>query len=71
MAAATALGVPCELCGVELSNEAELKEHLEMHAEKVAEGEPVGRHVAKCAFCGAPFVRPEELRDHHAIAHRR
>jgi hypothetical protein len=65
--------VRCELCGVELSDEAELATHREGHAEKVAEGQdpvpPGPRH--RCAYCSEAFYTPEELRDHHATSHLR
>ncbi|HKV90034.1 MAG TPA: C2H2-type zinc finger protein [Thermoplasmata archaeon] len=63
-------GVRCGVCGAVLENELALEEHKEVHAEQLAEGEPmVSAH--KCAFCSASFRTPEELRDHHATAHRK
>ena len=62
--------VRCDVCGVVLENAMALEEHQEVHAEQRAEGEPVvSPH--HCAFCSATFATPEELRDHHATAHRK
>lgn len=58
----------CQVCGVLLSNAIELEEHMEVHAEQRAEGEPTQSWHA-CAFCGKKFRTPEELRDHHRTAH--
>jgi DNA-directed RNA polymerase subunit RPC12/RpoP len=60
--------IRCQICGVVLSNAIELEEHMEVHAEQRAEGEPYQTwHV--CAFCGQKFATPEELRNHHRTAH--
>ena len=63
----------CEICGVTMRDHDELEQHLEGHAEKVAEGFPAvaegPRH--KCAFCGAAFDSAEELKEHNATAHQR
>lgn len=61
----------CNVCGIELSDPAELETHLEGHAEKIAEGASPLPQPPKCAFCGKTFDGPEELREHHATAHRR
>jgi hypothetical protein len=65
--------IRCEICGSALADELELKEHLEGHVEKAAEGvdpvPPGPRH--KCSFCPETFDTPEELREHHATAHHK
>ncbi|MCI4330877.1 MAG: hypothetical protein L3K19_03390 [Thermoplasmata archaeon] len=71
MDAKTATVFRCEVCDKELSDGPELQTHLEGHAEKIAEGESPLPPRPKCAFCEATFDTPEELRDHHATAHRK
>jgi Zinc finger, C2H2 type len=63
--------VRCELCGAALANHMELREHLEGHAEKQAEGFPAvpDGPLHKCAFCDAGFETAEELKAHHARSH--
>ncbi|MCI4326691.1 MAG: hypothetical protein L3K16_03525 [Thermoplasmata archaeon] len=70
MAASPPTSVTCPVCGVVLSNEMELGEHKEVHAEQRAEGESTTA-IHGCAFCPAKFRTPEELRDHHRVAHNR
>jgi hypothetical protein len=60
--------VRCEICGVSLTNAIELEEHMEVHDEQRAEGEPTHTWHS-CAFCGMKFATPEELRNHHRTAH--
>ncbi|MCI4325548.1 MAG: hypothetical protein L3K00_06685 [Thermoplasmata archaeon] len=60
--------INCQVCGVGLSNALELEEHMEVHAEQRAEGEPLQSWHA-CMFCGKKFAAPEELRNHHRTAH--
>jgi Zinc finger, C2H2 type len=61
----------CDLCGASLANEAELVEHREGHAEKVAEGAPEGwtGPALRCAICSKTFDRPEAVKAHHQSAH--
>jgi hypothetical protein len=68
MSAAESGGIHCQICGIALSNAMELEEHMEVHAEQRAEGEPLQSWHA-CAFCGKKFATPEELRNHHRTAH--
>jgi hypothetical protein len=70
MAATPPTAFQCPVCGVVLSNEMELGEHKEVHAEQRAEGEST-LAIHKCAFCPSKFRTPEELRDHHRVAHNR
>jgi hypothetical protein len=66
---ATAPGnLQCKICGVALTNAIELEEHMEVHDEQRAEGEPT-QSWHSCAFCGKKFAAPEELRNHHRTAH--
>jgi hypothetical protein len=70
MAAPSSQPYVCPVCGVVLSNEIELGEHKEVHMEQRAEGEStLATHG--CSFCSAKFRTPEELRDHHRIAHNK
>jgi C2H2 type zinc finger protein len=68
MAASAPADVRCPICGVVLANAIELEEHMEVHAEQRAEGEPY-QTWHTCAFCGQKFATPEELRKHHQTAH--
>jgi hypothetical protein len=68
MPASTPGEIRCQICGVVLSNQIELEEHMEVHAEQRAEGEPF-QTWHSCAFCAQKFATPEELRKHHQTAH--
>jgi phage FluMu protein Com len=68
MSADPSTEVKCPVCGAVMANAIELEEHMEVHAEQRAEGEPYQTWHA-CAFCGKKFATPEELRDHHRTAH--
>jgi hypothetical protein len=68
MAASRPAEIRCQVCGVVLSNAIELEEHMEVHADQRAEGEPL-QSWHTCAFCAAKFATPEELRNHHRTAH--
>ncbi|MCI4320933.1 MAG: hypothetical protein L3K18_03155 [Thermoplasmata archaeon] len=60
----------CPVCGVVLADARELEEHREVHFEQRAVGESV-HPLHACAFCGAKFRTPEELRDHNRTAHQK
>jgi|GEM_PF-3422131 len=63
-------GVRCELCNASLADEEELQLHMDGHAEKAAEGEPIAvppRHA--CPFCPSDFETPEALKEHIGSAH--
>jgi hypothetical protein len=60
----------CPVCGLVLANEVEFAEHREVHSEQRAEGEPVVA-MHHCSFCSASFRTPEELREHHRVAHNK
>ena len=63
----------CELCGATVANAAELREHMDGHAEREAEGLPAVPEgpIHKCAFCEAAFNAPEQLKAHQATAHQK